>query len=172
MPSRGFCMAILTPLENGVLRRTPNGTYVLKEGDQLLPRNYAPEQLKAVSVDDTVTNEMYYEIEAVIGHRYDTDQARWLYLVKWKNYDDSYNLWIPKEHFRSLTTIQQYYKRLQMPAPAGIAPSASSAPSANNAPSAETTPSANNAPSVKRRTSANNKRSAPEASAAPEEDTP
>ena len=80
-----------------VVRRTRNGTYVLKEpasGD-LLDRQVPPDQLKLISkkprAADLADNQ--YEVEAVLAHRGTPGDHQ--YLVKWKHYND--RTWEPSQ---------------------------------------------------------------------------
>ena len=52
-----------------VVRQTQGGFYILCDIDEtLMSRNYSPEELKLISQDDIIPNELY-EIEAIIDHR-------------------------------------------------------------------------------------------------------
>ncbi|KAF9964117.1 hypothetical protein BGZ73_002043, partial [Actinomortierella ambigua] len=107
-----------------VCRRTTHGAYVLKDGDKLLPRNYAPEQLKLVSVEEEgeyVEGGKYFTIEAILQHAYDADSGQWKYLVKWKGYDASANTWEFPRAFRSMEPIHKYYRRIKQPVPDAVA---------------------------------------------------
>jgi hypothetical protein len=51
-----------------------------------------------------------FEVEAIINDRLDKN-SKFEYLVKWKNYDDSYNDWVPVKNFDTMETIREYWKR-------------------------------------------------------------
>ncbi|KAF9148464.1 hypothetical protein DFQ26_002335, partial [Actinomortierella ambigua] len=63
-----------------VVNRTANGAYVLQDlTDAILPRNYAPEQLKLVTRDEAETGRSY-EIEAILDDDFDQKTGEKLYL--------------------------------------------------------------------------------------------
>ncbi|KAG0084401.1 hypothetical protein BGZ92_009917, partial [Podila epicladia] len=95
-----------------VVRRTTWGTYVLRDAmNQLLARNYAPEQLKlAYRADHDHKAPQSYRVESIVSHR-DFEGER-LYMVKWAGYDETENSEIPYENFDSKSLVTRYYKKL------------------------------------------------------------
>ena len=95
-----------------VVHRTTWGTYVLRDAmNQLLARNYAPEQLKlAFRADHDHKAPQSYRVESIVSHR-DFEGER-LYMVKWAGYDETENSEIPYENFDSKSLVTRYYKKL------------------------------------------------------------
>ncbi|SAM05293.1 hypothetical protein [Absidia glauca] len=95
-----------------VVRKTDNGTYVLRDTmNQLMNRHYQPSELAHVADEHEVLDDVY-EVEAVVDHKLDQQTNKYTYKVKWLNYDDSHNTWAPEENFYSQQCIQQYWKRI------------------------------------------------------------
>jgi len=98
-----------------VVRRTPRGSYQLRDNmGRSLARNYAPEQMKAVSQsrDITSSDTTHYEIEKILSHSESGGET--LYLVKWKGFDDSQNSEIPYKNFDSKKIVADYYTKLNL----------------------------------------------------------
>ncbi|KAI9488183.1 hypothetical protein BDB00DRAFT_773045, partial [Zychaea mexicana] len=51
-----------------------------------------------------------FEVEKILNHR--KFKKRMKFLVKWRDYDDSYNEWIWQENFNDTTIIDNYLKSL------------------------------------------------------------
>jgi hypothetical protein len=97
-----------------VVRRTEFGSYELQDATkEILPRYYAPEQLKLVTQDlDSPNEEEHYEVETILSHRVTSEGMR--YLVKWKGYDEDENSELAAENFDSPTLVKKYHKKLQL----------------------------------------------------------
>jgi len=95
-----------------VIRKTAAGTYVLKNEQGFIePRNYPPSLLKVTS-ENIIPKEDYFEVEAIIGHKVDTDTNNYLYRCKWLNYDESFNTWEPPSSFTDPKFITEYWRRI------------------------------------------------------------
>lgn len=96
-----------------VVRRTSRGAYILKDAtDELLKRHYSPEQLKPVDKEsDNLDSDQSYEVESIVSHRLNS-AGEWVYTVKWKGYDESFNDEIPYDNFDSKAIIHNYHKKL------------------------------------------------------------
>lgn len=95
-----------------VVRKTAAGTYVLRNEQGFLePRNYPPSLLKMNS-EKIIPEENYYEVEAIIGHKYDKEKNNYLYKCKWLNYDDTFNSWEPPSNFTDPKFITEYWRRI------------------------------------------------------------
>ncbi|KAJ8651355.1 hypothetical protein O0I10_013135 [Lichtheimia ornata] len=103
----------LAPVYEGpytVLRKTEGGSYILQdETGALMPRDYAPSELKLISVKDVVSTDDLYEVQAIIDHR--GDEGHREYLVRWKGYTPEDDTWQLPEDFTDPDFIQQYWKR-------------------------------------------------------------
>lgn len=81
-----------------VARRMPHGSYELLDAmNTPLGRRYSPQQLKKVTQALDAPSDESYDVEEIIEH-YDSSEGV-QYLVKWKNYVDSWNLVLDYEHF-------------------------------------------------------------------------
>jgi len=49
-----------------------------------------------------------YELESIVNHK--TENNMYLFLVKWKNYPDSYNSWLTIDKFNEKSMLSQYIK--------------------------------------------------------------
>jgi hypothetical protein len=95
-----------------VVRKTENGTYSLRNAkNELEPRNYLPNELAHVA-DEFEKLDDVYEVEEVVDHKQDETNNKYIYKVKWLNFDDSQNTWEPAENFQSQQCIQKYWKRI------------------------------------------------------------
>lgn len=84
--------------------------------NQILARNYAPEQLKlAYRADGDHKALKSYTVESIVSHR-DFEGER-LHMVKWAGYGDSENSEIPYENFDSKSLVTRYYKKLNQSNP-------------------------------------------------------
>jgi hypothetical protein len=91
-----------------VLRRTRGGTYLLQDRTGVvLPRNYAPSQLKLVAQDQLPTGQSLV-VDKILSHSGIGTNLR--YLVQWKGKDASHNSWEPYESFDDVACIQQYWQ--------------------------------------------------------------
>lgn len=61
-----------------------------------------------IEVEDNNDN---YEVEKIINHR--RYKKRIKYLIKWKDYDDSYNSWIWEDAFNDRAIIEEYHAELE-----------------------------------------------------------
>jgi hypothetical protein len=95
-----------------VVRKTDNGTYVLRDTmNQLMTRQFQPSELVHVADEHEELDDVY-EVEAVVDHKLNESTNKYTYKVKWLNFDDSHNTWEPAEHFQSQNCIQTYWKRI------------------------------------------------------------
>ncbi|KAG2210684.1 hypothetical protein INT45_002557, partial [Circinella minor] len=95
-----------------VVRKTAAGTYVLKnEKGFIEPRNYPPSLLKVTSADIIPEDDIFYEVEAIIGHKKDPEN-QYLYRCRWLNYDDSHDTWEPADNFTDPKFITEYWRRI------------------------------------------------------------
>ena len=104
-----------------VVRRTPRGSYALRDNmGRMLARNYAPEQMKAVSQSRDIpsTAATHFEVEKILSHLKSEGETR--YLVKWKGYNDSYNSEIPYKNFDSKKMVADYYTKLNLKNPRSL----------------------------------------------------
>jgi hypothetical protein len=86
-----------------VVRRTRGGTYQLLDADgTLLPRNYAPSQLKVVSDDTSFAPTA--AVLAILDHR--TVHGQHEYLTQWH---DSTTSWVPYADFQDTELIRAYH---------------------------------------------------------------
>ncbi|KAF9198508.1 hypothetical protein BGZ49_000658, partial [Haplosporangium sp. Z 27] len=108
-----------------VVRRTTRGAYVLRDAmDQLLKKNYSPEQLKPVDRESSdPDSDSSYEVESILDHRLSAE-GDWVYTVKWKGYDDSHSDEIPYDSFDSKAIIHDYHKKLKRQNPYKLAKNA------------------------------------------------
>ncbi|EEB92541.1 hypothetical protein MPER_08933, partial [Moniliophthora perniciosa FA553] len=49
---------------------------------------------------DIINDEEEFEVEAILAHKPRKGEPKW-FLVSWTGYDDSYNLWLPKEELEN-----------------------------------------------------------------------
>ena len=104
----------MSPVYEGpftIVKMTKGGSYQLIDHDKtLLPRRYAPEQLKLIALpaEANTSEETVYEVEKIISHR--GQPPRYEYLVKWKHYPESENTWEPESQFNDRGVIEDYWK--------------------------------------------------------------
>jgi transposase InsO family protein len=93
-----------------VLRRTRGGSYELQDLDGLLmPRKYAPSQLKPINPSDhEETEEPSYRVEKILSDKQEGGIR--FYLVKWEGYEDSSNSWVAESDFDDIEIIRNYWK--------------------------------------------------------------
>ena len=91
-----------------VVARTEGGSYTLMDmANHLLPRNYAPEQLRIVSLPTPA--EISHEIDCLLDDKLEGGIQH--YLVRWRGYDDSHDSWEPVNSFDSLDLIAEYNRK-------------------------------------------------------------
>ena len=90
-----------------VVRRTRNGTYLLKDaaGDNL-DRGVPIDQLKILK-RKPATKKVFYEVDKILQHR--GESGSYTYLTKWKGYDD--DTWEPAASFMDHAPIKAYWKQ-------------------------------------------------------------
>lgn len=52
-----------------------------------------------------------YEVEKIVGHRYDKKRRTWLYLVRWIGYSPLYDLWLSARDLKNAPEILHEYRR-------------------------------------------------------------
>jgi hypothetical protein len=57
---------------------------------------------------DLINDEEQYEVEAIRSHRHQGRKKQLQYLIKWKGYPESDNIWEPADHVRAPQLIKQY----------------------------------------------------------------
>jgi hypothetical protein len=88
-----------------VVRVNRGGAYQLLDSTgSLLPRAVAPADIRVVALPEP--NELCYEVDKILDDK--VENGLQLYLVKWKDYDDSFNTWEPVSSFDSLECIMEY----------------------------------------------------------------
>lgn len=71
-----------------VVRKNKGGAHVLRdEKNEILPREYAPSQLKSVSQDEIIPCDELYEVQAIVAHR-EVAHGKYEYKVRWKGYTE------------------------------------------------------------------------------------
>lgn len=95
-----------------VVRRTSNGAYVLKDTDgEILDRRVPLDQIKVLKgprLSDK-DDEMIFTVEKIVAHEERIDGH--YYLVKWKNWDDTYNSWEPAHNILDEKIIRAYHEK-------------------------------------------------------------
>ncbi len=101
-----------------VIKRSKGGAYTLLDNDKrILPRKYAPSQLKILTGDD-IDMSQTYEINRILRHRKD-DKGSYEYLVSWRGYDDKANSWVKYRDFHDVAIIRDYHRDLAQNAKSG-----------------------------------------------------
>ena len=102
----------LSPRYSGpykVVRVTSSGNYVLENAlQELVKMSYPRHKLKLVA-DLETEDSINLEVEKILDHKKVNDQM--IYLVKWKNSDDTD--WLPVDNFNTMEVINEYHKRLE-----------------------------------------------------------
>ena len=94
-----------------VVRRTRGGSYEIMGTDGVIqPRRYSINQLTVVELpkDELPAT---YEVEKIIGHRYNVEKKRHEYLTRWKGYGEEDDTWEPSENFADPTYITHYMQK-------------------------------------------------------------
>lgn len=89
------------------------GNYVLESATgKKLKKNYPITKLKPIFEDDNKV-EISAEIEHILGKRKNPDNDKIEYLlVKWKDFDEDQNEWVPTENFDDLKIINEYNEKI------------------------------------------------------------
>ena len=102
----------LDPIYEGPYKivRRKGGAYTLQDHDGiLLKQNYAPSQLIPVPEPAIPTKQdEIFTIERVLDHR-DDGKGSYIYLIKWKGFNDTYNSWEPTKSFFDTQSIAIYW---------------------------------------------------------------
>jgi len=53
---------------------------------------------KGTDDDESLDDDEFYEVEAILGRKYNKRKRNYKYLVKWKNYSEDDNTWEPEEN--------------------------------------------------------------------------
>jgi transposase InsO family protein len=102
-----------------VIRRNKGGAYILQDLDNVvLTRNYAPSQLKLILSDDDELRIQTYEVERILGHKFQNGQP--LFEVKWKGYDSCHNTFEPYSSFSDVSIVSQYWDTVSLTAKCGF----------------------------------------------------
>jgi len=92
-----------------VLRRTMGGSYEPTDSQgALLPRKYAPNQIKIVSPADLEDERESFIVEKILQHKIESGKK--FYLCKWKGYSSASNSWTAEDDFDDLEIIRNYWK--------------------------------------------------------------
>ncbi|EEB89456.1 hypothetical protein MPER_12443 [Moniliophthora perniciosa FA553] len=63
---------------------------------------------------DIINDEEEFKVEAILAHKPRKGEPKW-FLVSWTGYNDSYNLWLPKEELENAEEkLQQYLKNYKL----------------------------------------------------------
>ena len=109
-----------------VIGQSRYGAYILQDADgTMLPRHYAINQLKIFdsilsggrssskfSKNPVESNDIkdHFVVQTILDHKADRSKKEsYLYLVKWKNFDDSNNSWVHERDFDGIA-IKKYWK--------------------------------------------------------------
>ena len=96
-----------------VVRKTQAGTYVLKDTTgENMPKSYPVSQLKPV-IEKAGNEKVTFEVEAIVAHKTDPKTNKYIYRVKWLEYDSTYNTWEPAENFYSQKVIEEYWNKIR-----------------------------------------------------------
>ena len=58
---------------------------------------------------DLIEGEEEYEVEAILAHQ--KSGTKYQYLIKWKGYNSSHNLWIPEKELTNTADFLKEYKK-------------------------------------------------------------
>ena len=53
-------------------------------------------------------SEQSYEIESIVNHKYQNES--YIFLIKWKGYDNTQNTWVSIDDFNEKDTLTKYMK--------------------------------------------------------------
>lgn len=62
--------------------------------------------------DLLIDGEPYYIVEKILDHMYDYDKKEYVYLIKWENFDTTYNSWEPADCLHP-ELLQEYHEQIQ-----------------------------------------------------------
>jgi len=66
-----------------------------------------PDNVGFLDGETVLENEKHFKVEKLLKHNLRSD-SQYEYLVKWKNYNNSFNLWESQFNFDSLGPINKY----------------------------------------------------------------
>ena len=92
-----------------VIRRNRGGAYILRDATGEIVEKVPANHLRIISNKGHPTQESFV-VEKILAHN-DMDPKNRKYLVKWRNFDPSYNSWEPVENFNTHGAIQEYWKQ-------------------------------------------------------------
>jgi hypothetical protein len=111
------CEGILKKLEPRfkgpyfIIGHTRRGNYKLKDAvDDELMESYPLHKLKPVLLPADLPPDSA-EVERICDHR--IKDSKYIFLVKWKELDNSENSWVPEDHFDNLKLVKAYKKQLE-----------------------------------------------------------
>lgn len=93
-----------------VVNKTAAGTYVLcNEKNEIEPKRYPPSLLKLAPQHDVQGD--YFDVDHILDH-FKLDDNTYIYKVRWKNFDSSYDTWEPAESFTDPNLITEYWRAI------------------------------------------------------------
>ena len=92
-----------------VVRQNTGGAYILKDLTGIeLKRNFTIEMLKVIDSDPNSNISDHWEIEKIVDHKRENNED--YYLVKWKNFPETYNEYVNVKDFADTAIIKKFWK--------------------------------------------------------------